>query len=326
MPEWFIEFVFPPLMVAGGVVVLFWTGDRLVEHAAHLARSHRMPPTVVGAVVLGFGTSAPELVFSLIAASKGDEVLAIANVVGSNIANVGLILGTAAFLASVHVKRNLLRLDLPLGVLAVLVLIVGLGLTPERDGAVWLTTPMAVVLLSLFGIYLWQSVRHAWAHRRETEAEPDVEPATRRDVLWILISLAGITLGAEMLRFGAERTAVLLGVSEHVIGITMVALGTSLPELAATLAAVRRKQVDLAVGNVAGSNLFNLLFVLGVVTLTTPIPVPETMRAVELPIAGCFAILAFPLLRRERRIGRRQGALLLTLYFVFILWVVLREA
>ena len=185
---------------------------------------------------------------------------------------------------------------------------------------------MAVVLLSLFGIYLWLSIRHARSHRRETEAEPDVEPNTRRDVLWIVISLAGITLGAEMLRFGAERTADLLGVSEHVIGLTMVALGTSLPEFAATLAAVRRKEVDLAVGNLVGSNLFNLLFVLGVVTLTTPIPVPVTMRAVELPVAACFAILAFPLLRRERRIGRRQGALLLTLYFVFILWVVLREA
>ncbi|MEE8104330.1 MAG: calcium/sodium antiporter [Planctomycetota bacterium] len=326
MPGWFVEFVLPPLMVAGGVVVLFWTGDRLVEHAAHLARSLRMPPTVVGAVVLGFGTSAPELVFSLIAAANGDEVLAIANVVGSNIANVGLILGIAAFLASVHVKRNLLRLDLPLGVLAVLVLIVGIGLSPESDGTVLLMAPMAVVLLSLFGLYLWLSIRHARSHRRETEAEPDVQPVVGRDLLWIFISLAGITLGAEMLRYGAERTALLLGVSEHVIGITMVALGTSLPELAATLAAVRKKQVDLAVGNLAGSNLFNLLFVLGVVTLTRPIPVPEMMRKVELPIAACFAILAFPLLRRERRIGRRQGALLLTLYFVFVLWVCLREA
>ena len=138
--------------------------------------------------------------------------------------------------------------------------------------------------------------------------------------------LVVVALGGVLRQKVAERTAVLLGVSEHVIGLTMVALGTSLPELAATLAAVRRKEVDLAVGNVAGSNLFNLLFVLGVVTLTTPIPVPETMRAVELPVAACFAILAFPLLRRERRIGRRQGALLLTLYFVFILWVVLREA
>ncbi len=318
MPDWVTSNVIPPCFVVAGIALLIWAGDRLVEHAAHLARSLRVPPVVVGAVILGFGTSAPEFVFSMISAHKGQPVLAIANVVGSNIANVGLILGIGAFLATVHVDRRLMRLDLPLGTLGVLILILWAG--PAGVVSPWL----GAILLGLFAGYLYVCVNAARAHRRVTQP-PDVERHVGIDIAWILFSLVVITVGAELLRHGAVDVARLAGISERVIGITLVAIGTSLPELAATIAAARKKHVELAVGNIAGSNIFNIFFVLGSVAVTTDIPVPLLMRDRDFPAAALFSLLAFPLLRAERRIGKRQGALLLLLYAGYICWCFLSE-
>jgi cation:H+ antiporter len=318
MPEWVTSYVIPPGFVVAGIVLLMWAGDRLVEHSAHLAASLRVPPVIVGAVILGFGTSAPEFVFSMISAHKGQPVLAIANVVGSNIANVGLILGLGAFMATVHVDRRLVRLDLPLGILGVLLLILWAG--PAGVVSLWL----GAVLLGLFAGYLYVCVNVARAHRRVTEP-PDVPRRLGVDIGWIVFSLVGITVGAELLRAGAVDVARLAGVSERVIGITMVALGTSLPELAATIAAARKKRVELAVGNIAGSNIFNIFFVLGSVALTKDIPVPPLMGDRDFPALAIFSLLAFPLLLAERRLGKRQGGLLLVLYAGYILWCFFSE-
>jgi cation:H+ antiporter len=302
------------LLLVGGLA-LAWGGDKLVEYAAHLARSFSVPQHVVGAVVLGFGTSAPEAVVCVTAAVTDNPGLAVGTVVGSNIANVGLILGVAALLSPFVVQRKLLVVDLPLG------LIVGIGL------AVWLVTTESVitrgaglVLLVLFAAYLVLSVWQARLHQLKTTDVDAPERRLARDLLWIAFSLATVIVGAKVFVSGAEAAATILGVPKEVIGLTIMAFGTSLPELVTTVAAARHGHAELAVGNVAGSNIFNLLFVLGGGALVGDIDVSESFSRDMWVMVG-FAVLAFPVLQRHARVGRRQGVLLVTLYLAYVGWL-----
>ncbi|MHC4817427.1 MAG: calcium/sodium antiporter [Planctomycetota bacterium] len=312
-----MDYLLSSAAVAGGIVLLFLGGDRLVAHAAHFATAHRVPKTVVGAVIIGFGTSLPELVVSLDAAMRGSPQIAIGNVVGSNIANIGLILGLGALLVTFRMQRRVIRWDLPFGVLAILLLMIVVGQSGEvskLDG---------LVLLGAFVIYLVGSFLFTRKARADESApEHDGAKRTGRDFLWIALGIVAIGGGAELLVRGAQELARLLEVSELVIGLTMVALGTSLPELAALLAAVRRKEADLALGNIAGSNLFNILFILGTTAVVRPpIPVADEMVQRDFPVAAILSVLAFPIFSRARRVGRWQGFLLLACYAGYIFWV-----
>jgi cation:H+ antiporter len=297
-----------------GLLLLIAGGDLLVARCAHLARSFSVPKTIVGAVVIGFGTSLPELFVSLTAALNGSPGIALGNVVGSNIANVGLILGLGALLGTLHVQRNITRSDLPLGVLTALLLILWLGPTGEigRVGG--------AALLGVFVLYL---ATHFVATRRHQAADDGEERVTWhpvKDTLGMIGGLVAILVGARLLVGGAVDIARVLAVDEEIIGLSLVAIGTSLPELAAIVAAVRHNETDLAVGNVAGSNLFNLLFVLGTTAAVSPVPVPASMETNFLVLA-IFSVLAFPLLSRSRRIGKVQGLLMLAAYVGYIGWL-----
>ncbi len=316
--------ILPWIFTLAGGWLLLWGGDRCVDHAVHLARSLRCPKALVGAVVLGFGTSLPELVFSLTAAWHGKPDLAVGNVVGSNIANVGLILGIAALLRPVHVSRILLRTDMPLGA--------GLSIL----AALWMTThttvgrPTGLFLLAAFVVYLALAIRAARAERTLPEEEAELDVVARsplRDAGWIAIGLVAVIGGAELFVRGAVGVAELWEVPEDVIALTLVAFGTSLPELATTIQAARQGHSELAVGNVAGSNLFNLLLVLGAAATATELHVSEFMQTRGFPAMAIFAILAFPLLRgagRDEsgapRLTRGQGIVMLSLYLAYIVF------
>jgi len=303
----------PPIVaVAVGLFLLVQGGDLLVARCVHLARCFSVPKAIVGAVIIGFGTSLPELFVSLTASWEGSPGIAIGNVVGSNIANVGLILGLGAILATLHVQRSITRSDLPLGVLAALFLLLWVGPRLEVSRAV------GIVLLAVFVLYILAHLRETRRHQRESEGNNEHSWHLGWDSLGILGGLVAIVLGAELLVSGATQIATSMGVSEELIGLTLVAVGTSLPELAAILAAVRHKELDLAVGNVAGSNLFNLLFVLGVTAVMRPVPVTEKMAEFDFGVLAVFSVLAFPLFSRARRIGRSQGALMLAAYAGYI--------
>ncbi len=304
------------LAVVAGLVLLVKAGDVLVVHAVALATGYRLPKVVIGAIILGFGTSLPELGVSLDSAIRGQPVFALGNVVGSNIANVGLILGIGALLTSLRVERRVIRSDLPFGVLAALFLLLWVGPAGQ------VSRTAGVILLTAFVLYLWSSLRYTRNYQGALVQEASAKPKPLRHSLFILLGLVGIGLGAEGLVWGARTIAEDFGVSKRVIGVGMMAVGTSLPELATTLAAARKGEADLAVGNIAGSNLFNLLFVLGTTAVIRPIPVESAMVAVDFPVMVVFAVLAFPLLVADRRIGRRQGIILLAAYAVYItnLW------
>lgn len=312
MVEFFDVHVLPFLLLLIGGWGLAYGGDKLVEHAAHLARSFRVPQHIVGAVVLGFGTSAPEAVVCLTASITGRPELAIGTVVGSNIANIGLILGTAALLSPFVVERKLLVVDLPLGLGA------GIGLAVWiATGADAITRGFGAALALLFLGYMGLSLYQARLAQQQTTDVDAPERTPLRDVTWIVVALCIVIVGANVFVAGAEAAAINLGVPKEVVGLTIMAFGTSLPELVTTVAAARQGHAELAVGNVAGSNIFNLLFVLGGGALFGEIAVsPSFLRDMWVMVG--FAVLAFPLLQRHARFGRRQGVLLVALYLGYV--------
>lgn len=298
------------LALLAGVLLLWKGGDLLVEGADRFARGKGMPSSLAGVFILGFATSAPELVTTILAAVRGYPGIASGNVIGSNIANVGLILGTAAFITVVVVDRFILRVDVPLVILASALTwwMFSDGSFDHTDG--W-------IFLGLFALYAGYSIRSSGKR-----PAPEPHPSVHRPLLELgmaVLGLAGLLIGAHLFLGGAIAAARWLGVSETVIGLSLVALGTSLPELATTVAAARTNRMELAVGNVVGSNLFNLLLVLGVAGVLNSQPAEGRLLAIDLPVMGGMAVacLLLPLLGRGR-LRRWQGVLLLACYFAYI--------
>jgi len=315
-------FFIPVLFVLPGFVLLVGGGELLVRAATALARAARISALVIGLTVVAFGTSAPELAVTLQASGSGAGDLALGNVVGSNIANILLVLGLAALAAPLGVRRRVLTIDLPLVVAASFALwLLGLdGRLGPVDGA---------LLFATLVVYLVWSIR---SERREpgaiesSDAFPAAAPSARRgwsvarDLALLFLGLLLLAVGARLLVMGAVEIARLLGVSELVIGLTVVAIGTSLPEVATSVIASLRGARDLAIGNVIGSNLFNLLAVLGLGALVAPEPIPVAGAALrlDLPVMILASLICLPLLGMSRRLGRLEGAVFLLAFAAYL--------
>lgn len=309
-------------LAAVGLAVLSYGADVLVRGASRLAQALGISSLVVGLTVVAFGTSAPELAVSVQSAFSGHADLAVGNVVGSNIFNVLLILGVAAIITPLVVARQLVRVDVPLLIgVSVAVWLMSLdGSIGYLDGAL-LTT--GVVAYTAF------TVRQS---RRETKnnAAGENEPKTTArmiviDVALVVVGLAMLVVGSRWFVAGAVQVAQWLGVSDLVIGLTIVAAGTSLPEVAASIAASLKGERDLAVGNVIGSNLFNLLCVLGVSALVAPngLPVPSSALAFDLPVMIAVSVACLPIFFAGHLITRREGVVFLCFYVAYAAYVVL---
>jgi cation:H+ antiporter len=305
------------LLFSLGLGLLIGGADRFLHGASALALRFGVSPFIVGLVIVGFGTSAPELAVNLSAVWKGSVDLAMGNVVGSNIANVGLILGLSAIIAPLAVAMRLIRVEAPL-MLAVSVGLLLLGLDGE------LGRGDAVLLLAGFVGLLWLVMRSARDEPGVVQDEfgglAEAGGPPWRDGLWLLLGLAGLIGGATLMVDAAVAIARIWGWSELLIGLTVVAVGTSLPELASSLLAARRGLTDIAVGNVVGSNLFNILLILGATAAFQPLPVAPGMLSVELPVMIGFAVLSYVLMRRYQRLSRPSGVLLLLAFVAFTAW------
>ena len=303
-------------LIAGSV--LLWFGaETFVRGSSALALRMGLTPLVIGLTVVAFGTSAPELGVSLISTARDMGDVATGNVVGSNIANIGLILGLAALIRPIRIEPKLLRFDVPLVVAASLLvtLLFGDGSLSRLEGG---------FLVLLLGGYLALSLRKS---RLELDVNlPPVGESTGRRpvsivVVLILAGLAMLVMGSLAFVNGAEELAIRLGVSPAVVGLTVVAVGTSLPEAATSVVAAWRGQGDIAVGNVVGSNLFNLLAILGLTGLVRPVARGDvTMVSFALMIG--LAIALVPLMRTGFRLNRLEGAGLLVAYMAYIFWLV----
>lgn len=290
------------LELAAGLVLLIWAADRLITGASALARNFGVPPLIVGLTIVGFGTSAPEMVVSALAAIRGNPSLAIGNALGSNGANIGLILGLTAMIYPLKVERITLKREFPiLGVIMLLTLAVMANLYLSRvDGMI-----LASGLMLLIGGMAWLSLKSSATdpvNNAIAESLPD-QMSTRKASIWTGVGLILLPLSAHILVNGAVTLAMIVGVSEAVVGLTIVALGTSLPELAAAAASALKKEDDMAIGNILGSNMFNLLGVLGIAALLHPLVIEPILLYRDLVIMFLFTIVLFLLLWRRRGPG-----------------------
>ncbi|MGP6086616.1 calcium/sodium antiporter [Antarctobacter jejuensis] len=311
------------LFVLLGLAALVAGGDFLVRGAVAVARGLNVPPMVIGLTLVGFGTSAPELVTSLQAALSGAPGIAVGNVVGSNIGNVLLILGLAALLRSIAVDRRALIRD---G--GMLVVATGFGVFALLQGEVGRLT--GIFFLVTLAAYLTGTLiaerRSSTAAAAVYEGEADLLPVRPARMLpSALLALAGLALtilGARFLVIGAVNLAAAAGVSETLIGLTIVAIGTSMPELVTSVMAVRRGEGDVAFGNIIGSNIFNLLGILGVTALVTPIAVPAEVMALDVWVMSATTLVLLVFATTGARISRREAGALLAGYGLYLGWLI----
>ncbi|WP_040672121.1 calcium/sodium antiporter [Rhodobacter ferrooxidans] len=308
------------IYVALGLVILVFAGDALVKGAVNLSLRLGIPALVVGLTVVAFGTSAPEMLVSVKAAMAGQPGIALGNVVGSNTVNVLLVLGIPALLATIHSSRLELRRSYAIMVASALLFIGLCFLGP-------ITWWHALILLVGLALMLWDSFRSTEQTRVESD-DADIEGADPNMpwplvIAWLAGGLIGLPVGADFLVEGSVNIARVLGVSETVIGLTLVAIGTSLPELATSIAAALKGQADVAMGNVIGSNIFNLLGIIGVAGLVGDLAVPVQMLRLDLWVMLAATLLLVPFVLMKRDITRVVGAGFIAIYAAYAAVLVL---
>ena len=307
--------------IIAGFAILVWSADKFVEGAASTAKHLGMPSLLIGILIVGFGTSAPEMVVSAIAAMEGNPALALGNALGSNIVNIALILGITAIVAPITVNSKIVKKEIPL--LLLIVLASGYLLLDNS-----LTLGEGIVLISGFFTLIAWSIVSAFRGRGDTlEAEMDSElieheMTLKAGIIWLIIGLVLLIASSRLLVWGAVGVAHEFGVSDLIIGLTIVALGTSLPELAASVIAARKGEHDIAIGNVVGSNMFNILAVIGIATIIAPmngIPVEVLNRdwIVMFVLTIALLVMAYGFRNKEGKITRFEGMILVVCYIAY---------
>lgn len=313
--------IYATIAVFVGLALLLWSADKFVDGAASLASHFGMPPLLIGMVILGFGTSAPEMLVSALAAVQGNPGLALGNAYGSNIANIALVLGLTALISPIAVQSKVLRKELP-----VLAAITGLAVFQLLDGELsqvdaWI---LLGVFFTLFGWTIYEGMQTG-EDKLSQELElnmPERVIPVRSSWLWLIAGLIVLIASSRLLVWGAVELARNFGVSDLIIGLTIVAIGTSLPELMSSVIAARKGEHDMALGNVIGSNLFNTLAVVGIAGAIQPFSVDSSIITRDMGVMSALTlslfVLGFQLRPGSRRINRFEGGLLLC-GFVFYL-------
>ncbi|MBW2573643.1 MAG: calcium/sodium antiporter [Deltaproteobacteria bacterium] len=334
--RFFLERVYMILNIvlfAAGFLLLYYGANWLVKGSSSLARNLGLTPLVIGLTVVAFGTSAPELVVSVVSSIKGKSMIALGNVVGSNICNIALVLALASIIHPIKSQRSVFHRDIPimLGISLYLFLI---SLNSEISRLEGASLFGGIILYTCFNYYIavkesrraliGESV--AFAHAVE---EIEYVPSRTRQMVWISAGIVGVVVGAEILINAAVAIMKIFAVSEKFIGLTIVALGTSLPELATSVVAAFRKEMDISIGNLVGSNVFNILSVLGAAALVRPIPIPGGFVQSGLLfdyIAMMFvSFLPWLMMRKTYVVSRKDGVVLLACYVGYIVYLILKS-
>ena len=310
-----------------GLAVLVWSADKFVDGAVGIAEFCGMSTLLIGMVIVGFGTSAPELTVSAISASQGNPELALGNAYGSNIANIALILGTTALISPILMQRSVIRGDLP-----ILIAVSLLSIALVWDGSVvrWNGVLLLVVFALVMGYSIWRELKKARVEASNSVEEESAGKQTSlgKSIFWLVLGLALLVASSRALVWGAVEIARTLGVSDLLIGLTIVAIGTSLPELASSIAAARKGENDLALGNIIGSNLFNTLAVVGLAATISPMDEIEkavTYRDMPLMTALTVALIVLGFRRKgDGRLNRIAGAILLAVYVGYLALLVVQ--
>ena len=313
------------LAVVAGLAALVWSAERFIEGAAATARHFGMSPLLIGMVIVGFGTSAPEMVVSVLAAVDGSPGIALGNAYGSNITNIALILGVTALISPIAVQPQIVRRELP-----ILLLVTVLAAWQLVDGELSLADG-AVLLLVLVAVLTWtvlSSLRgkdNIMVDVADELANPASQQSLGRSLFWLVLGLLVLVASSRLLVWGAVTIAQSLGVSDLLIGLTVVAIGTSLPELASSVMAARKGEHDIALGNVIGSNLFNTLAVVGLAAVIHPMPVAAEVLSRDVLVMGLLTVLLFAFAWSRKghggRINRFEGGVLLAGYIGYTVYL-----
>lgn len=319
------------LILALGFVALVKGADIFVDGSASLARRFRVPSLVIGLTIVALGTSMPELAVSTTAALVGANEIALSNVVGSNIFNLLVVLGLCAVISPVPVDRAVLRRDFPLNILTTLLVLFVVAFPQIADGSLFslgmeetagvVSRPLALVLLALFVAYIIYLIYDAKRH--PLPEEEAVLPPLFKSIFFIAIGLFLIIAGGKAVVYSAQEIARAAGMSETLIGLTIVAIGTSLPELVTSIVAAKKGETALAVGNVIGSNIFNLLFILGVSAAIRPVSV-NAASVYDLAILAAVTALSFVFALSGKHIRRAEGLCMLALYAASTAFAIVR--
>ena len=315
------------LEVIAGLVLLIWGADRFVHGAAAAARNLGIAPLLIGLTIVAFATSAPEILVAIVASSRGEPLLGIGNAIGSNICNIGLVLGCVAVIRPIKLRSATLRREMP-ALLAVSLLTVSLFLDSylsRIDGLVMLTG-LVIVMIWLARLGLRSPVNDPI--KQDFEAEIPQHVSMKMALVWFLLGLGTLLGGAELLVDGAIEIARIIGFSDVVIGITLVALGTSLPELAVSLVSALKGEYGLAIGNIVGSNIFNLLAVIGVAATIAPTPLPQSVLSLHIFVMVAFTLVLFAMTYDydgKSEISRVEGSALFIAYMAFVSYVVVQN-
>jgi cation:H+ antiporter len=313
-------------------VLLYFGAEWLVKGSSSLARSLGVTPVVIGLTVVAFGTSAPELVVSLISSIKGKSMIAVGNVVGSNICNIALVLGLAALFQPLTADKSVVKRDIPI-MLAISVYLLLLSFNSKLGRIEGATLFAGIILYTFFNYYIAMRESKMAAGEKTMAIAPEVEEieyvtSRPKQIVLIVVGIIGVVGGAQIVVESAVKIMQILGVSQKFIGLTIVAFGTSLPELATSVVAALRKEMDISIGNLVGSNVFNIMSVLGAASLVRPIPIPggfvESGLVIDYLVMMLTSFLPWLMMRKTYTVTRQGGFILLSCYVGYIIYLILR--
>lgn len=315
------------ILLIVGFVLLIKGADYFVEGASGIARSLRIPPILIGLTIVAFGTSSPEAAVSIGAAIRGNNGIALGNVIGSNIFNISFVIGITALLNPLQVERETVKKEIPFTLLSSILLLILIGdVMLQGYLANEITRADGLVLLAFFSIFMFYLLEVA-LHSREKNSEEGIEVTKGGIVKQVVLSVAGlgaIIFGGEVVVRNSTLIAKQFGMSETLIGLTIVSIGTSLPELITSVVAAMKKQSEIAVGNIVGSNIFNILFILGTSSLITTIPVePKLFFDMILMVGYTLLLLIFS--RTHHKITKAEGIILLLSYITYMVFIIMRK-
>lgn len=325
-----MEIFIAVLLLIVGFVLLVKGADFFVDGASNISKYLKVPTLIIGLTVVAFGTSLPEAAVSVTSALQNVDDVSLGNVVGSNIFNLLLILGISALISPIFVDKQIVKRDLPYSIIAALLLIVAVYIL-HLEGNPALVRLEGFILLIFFSLYMFITIRNALKNQtldtNIEKEEKNSKPTLSRpkSIIFVLLGLIGIVLGGILVTDNARKIALTLGMSEWLVGLTIVSIGTSLPELVTSIVAAIKKENDIAVGNVVGSNIFNILFVLGISSLISPITfTTEVLFDLIFLIIGSIIILGIAFFKKGK-LNRFDGALLTLMYIGYFVYIIVRD-
>lgn len=304
-----------------GFILLIKGADYFVEGSSNLAKALKIPTLIIGLTVVAFGTSAPEAVVSIVASTKGSNEIALSNIIGSNIFNLLAVLGISAIVKGLKANRQIITKDFLFSILATFILI---ALMFDKflsgDKLNIITRGEGLVLLSILVLYVYSLILTA---SKEKKLIKEKHKLTPKDILMLVLGILAVILGGELVVKSSQQIALNLGISETLVGLTIVSIGTSLPELVTSIIAAKKGETDIALGNVIGSNIFNILFVLGISSTLSPILV-NSQSLIDVLILLGITIICYIFTIYNQRIGRTKGIIMALTYLIFMIYIIMR--